>query len=72
MEEKISSVEDTIKEIETSVKENVKSLKNPWYKHPGNLGHDENTKPKNNGNKWRNPAQRPRKHFQQNHRRKFF
>jgi hypothetical protein len=36
MEGRISGIEDTIKESDTSVKENIKSKKNPDTKHPGN------------------------------------
>lgn len=39
MEEKISHVEDTIEDIDTSVKENEKKITDT--KHPGNLGHHE-------------------------------
>jgi uncharacterized protein YoxC len=39
MEERISGVEDTIEQIDTSVRENVKSD----TKHLGNLGYHENT-----------------------------
>jgi hypothetical protein len=41
--------------------------------HPGNLGHYEKIKPKNNRdrNRRRSLAQRPRKYLQQNHKRKF-
>ena len=38
MEERISGIEDIIEEMDTSVKENVKSKKF-LTKHPGNLGH---------------------------------
>jgi hypothetical protein len=68
MEERISGVEDTIEEIDTLVRENVKFIKS-LAKHPGNLGYYETTKPKNNKNRRRLPAQRLRKHFQ-HHRRK--
>jgi hypothetical protein len=43
MEERISGVEDTIEETETSVKENIKSKKIPYTKHPGNLKYYEKT-----------------------------
>jgi hypothetical protein len=39
MEERLSSIEDTREEMNTLVKENVKSKKTPVTKHPGNLGH---------------------------------
>ena len=48
MEERILSAEDTIKEIDSSVKDNIKSNKKLNPKYPGNLGHHEKTKPKNN------------------------
>ena len=38
IEDGISGVKDTIEEIDTSVKENVKSKKKSDTKHPGNLG----------------------------------
>ena len=38
MEEQISGIEDKIEEIDTRLKENLKS-KNPRHKHSGNLGH---------------------------------
>ena len=40
--ERIWGVEDKIEEIDTMVKQNVKSIKF-LRKHPGNLGHHENT-----------------------------
>jgi hypothetical protein len=51
MEERILGIEDTIEYIDTLVKENVMCKKVPNPKHPGNLGHNEKTKPKNNRNK---------------------
>jgi hypothetical protein len=42
MEERISGAEDSIENMETTIKENAKSS-NP--KHPGNPGHNEKTKP---------------------------
>jgi hypothetical protein len=53
------------------VKENVKYKKTPDTKHPGNLEHYEKTKPKNNKNKRRIPAQNPRKYFQKIIKEKF-
>ena len=49
-----------------------KYKKTPIPKHPGNSGHNEMTKSKNNQNRkeQRFPGQRTRKCFQQNHRRK--
>ena len=48
MEERISGAEDSIENICTTFKENSKSKKNPNSKHPGNPGHNEKTKPKDN------------------------
>ena len=51
MEERISGVEDTVEEINTTVKENSKHKKQnkaPNLKHPGNSGHNEKKKSKNN------------------------
>ena len=50
-EERISGIEDAIEDMSTTVKENktVRKVSNP--KHPGNSGHNEKTKPKNNRNK---------------------
>jgi hypothetical protein len=42
---KISGAEDTIENIDTAVKENAKCSQ---QKHPGNPGHNEKTKPKDN------------------------
>jgi uncharacterized coiled-coil protein SlyX len=39
IEERISGAEDTIENIDTTVKENAKSKKAPNPKHPGNPGH---------------------------------
>ena len=47
--ERISS--GTIEDIDISVKENAKGKKIPSLKHPGNLVHNEKTKPKNNRNR---------------------
>jgi hypothetical protein len=47
MEERISGAEDSIENMYTTIKENAKS-KNPNLKHPGNPGHNEKTKPKDN------------------------
>lgn len=70
----ISGIEDTIEEMNTLTKENVKSKKTPEEKPPGYLGHYEKTKPRNDSYRGRriNPAHRPRKCSQQNHRRKMF
>jgi hypothetical protein len=50
MEERISGAEDTIENIDTTIKENTKSKKQkaPNPKHPGNPGYNEKTKPKDN------------------------
>ena len=42
-EERILSVDDIIEEIDMPVKENVKSKKIPYTKHPGNLRYHEKT-----------------------------
>ena len=49
IEERILGVEDTIKEIDTLVKENIKSKKIPDTKLTGILGQHKKTSPKNNG-----------------------
>ena len=68
----ISGIEDMIVEINSLVKENVKSKKIPNTKHPGDVGHHENTKPKNNRDRRmrRIPAQGHRRYIQENYRRK--
>jgi hypothetical protein len=43
MEERISGVEDTIENIDTTVRDNVKSKKTPNTNHPGSLGYYEKT-----------------------------
>jgi chromosome segregation ATPase len=48
IEERISGAEDTIEDIDTTMKENAKSKQAPNPKHPGNPGHSEKTKPKDN------------------------
>ena len=48
IEERISGAEDIIENIDTTVKENTKRQKALNSKHPGNPGHNEKTKPKNN------------------------
>ena len=70
MEEKISGVEDTIQEVDSLVKENIKSNKF-LTKHPGNLEDQEKTKPKNNRDRRRRKtaAQRHIKYIQQHHKR---
>ena len=51
IEERISGVEDTGEEIDTIVKENLRQKRPLNPKHPGNLGHKEKTKSKNNQNR---------------------
>jgi hypothetical protein len=56
MEERISSVEDMIEEIDTTVKENSKKKKKkkqnpPSPKHPGNSEQNEKAKSKNDQNR---------------------
>jgi seryl-tRNA synthetase len=48
MEERISGVEDPIKNMDTTMKENAKIQKDPNSKHSGNPGHNEKTKPTDN------------------------
>jgi uncharacterized coiled-coil protein SlyX len=49
VEEKISGAEDTIENIDTTVKKKkCKKQKAPNLKHPGNSGHNAKTKPKDN------------------------
>ena len=47
IEERISGAEDTTENIDTTVKE-IAKFKNPNSEHPGNPGHNEKTKPKDN------------------------
>jgi chromosome segregation ATPase len=47
IEERISGVEDSIENIDTTIKK-CKMQKEPNPKHPGNLAHNEKTKPKDN------------------------
>jgi hypothetical protein len=49
IEERISGTEDTIENIDTTVKKKCKRQKSPNLKHPGNPGHNEKIKPKDNG-----------------------
>jgi hypothetical protein len=46
MEERISGTEDSIGNMETTIKENAKCKKDPNSKHPSNPGHNKKTKPK--------------------------
>ena len=48
MEERISGAEDFIENMGTRIKENAKCKKDPNSKHPGNPGHNEKTKSKDN------------------------
>jgi chromosome segregation ATPase len=48
MEERISGAEDSIEDMDTTIKENEKCKKDPYSKHPGNPGHNEKTKPTDN------------------------
>ena len=48
IEVRMSGAEDTIENIDTTVKENAKCKKDPNPKQPGNPGHNEKTKPKDN------------------------
>ena len=50
IEERISGVEDTVEEMDTTVKK-IQNIKTPNPKHPGNLGNNEKTKSKNNQNR---------------------
>ena len=51
IEERLSGIEDTVEEIDTTVKENSKCKKTPNPKLPVNSGHNERTKPNNNQNR---------------------
>ena len=72
IKERISGAEDTIEEIDSSIKKTHQIQQILNSKHPGNLEHHEKIKTKNNRGrrKRRTPAQRPRKYIQQSHRRK--
>jgi hypothetical protein len=48
MEERISGTEDTMENIDTTIKENAECQKIITQKHPGNPGLNENMKPKDN------------------------
>ena len=50
-EDRISGVEDTVEEIDTTVKENSKHKKIPNPKLPGNSGNNEKTRSKENWNR---------------------
>lgn len=62
---KISDLEDKVEEMDSPVKEDVKSKKTSGTKYPENLGYHKKTKPMNNGDKGRrrNPVQWYRKYF---------
>lgn len=64
MKERISDLENKVEEMNSPVKEDVKSFfkKVQAQKYPGTLGHYENTKPIKGGRR-RNPGQRHRKTF---------
>jgi len=70
MEERISIIEDAIGEIDTLVKENVKSKMFLTGNIQKNLEQYEKTKLMTNRNRRNLSSPRPRKYFQQNHRRK--
>jgi len=72
IEERISSVEDTLEEVDTTIKDNSKHKKLLSQKHPGNSEYNEKTKSKNNWKRgeWRFSVQRTWKWLQQDHRRK--
>jgi hypothetical protein len=73
MKESVSGVEDMTEEIDTLVKESVKSKRFLVPNIQRIPEHYENTKPKNNRNRRRRkfPAPRARKYFHKIHRRKF-
>jgi hypothetical protein len=48
MEERISGSEDSIENMDTTIKENAKCKKILTQKHPGYPGHNEKTKPTEN------------------------
>ena len=71
LEDRLLGIEDTIEDIDTTVKENSKHKKTPNSKHSRNLQYNEKSKYKNNWNRgeWRFPAQKTWFCFlQQNHR----
>ena len=47
-EERLSGAEDSLENMDTTIKENEKSKKDPNSKHPRNPGLNEKTKPKDN------------------------
>jgi hypothetical protein len=48
MEKRISGAEDSIENMDTTIKQKCKMQKDPNQKHPGNPEHNEKTKPKDN------------------------
>jgi hypothetical protein len=48
IEKRISGAEESIENIDTTIKENAKCKKDPNLKYPGNPGHNVKTKPKDN------------------------
>ena len=48
MEKRISGAEDSIENMDKTIKENAKRKKDSNPKHPGNPGHSKKTKPKDN------------------------
>ena len=73
IKDRISEAEDTIKNIDTIVKENAKCKKLLTQNNPENPAYDEKTKPKDNKYTIEQnfPTQRASKYLQQNYRRKF-
>ena len=69
MEERLSRAEDTIKKIDSLVKENIKSTKSCIQNIREIWDTIKKTKPKNNRDK-RSITPKHRKHIQQNHKRK--
>jgi len=63
IKEEISGVEDTLENIDTTVKEYSKQ-NTPNIKHPGHPEHNEQTTSKNNRGELKFPAQRSQKHLQ--------
>jgi hypothetical protein len=51
MEERISGAEDFIENLDTTIKNKCKMQKYPNSKYPGNPGHNEKTKPTDNGSR---------------------
>jgi hypothetical protein len=51
MDERISGAEDSVGNMDTTVKKKCKMQKDPNSKHPGNPGHNEKTKPTDKRNR---------------------